>query len=150
MTLTEILIAVMIVSILGTFATVTYVRTYEKARGATAIAMVRIMHAAERLYYEEWNRYTPLAYSAPSGCGTPTSNLVTAGYLRCPNEGDPQTRAFNYTASLFGPTSVVLRATRNGGRYNGGIIQLFVLGLGGSTFWSNVGTVWPAGWVPPN
>ena len=156
MTLTEILIAVMIVSILGTFAAVTYVRTYEKARGQNAAAVIRMIHAAERLYYLDWNTFTDLTYVSgpPSSCGGVTGGngaLVTQGYLKCPNRGNPSVRAFNYQVNDLGFGTIQIVATRNSGRYNAGTIFLGVTPpSSGSTLTWGSAPPWPAEMTPQN
>ena len=59
-TLNELLVAVIIVALVVTFATETYVRTYEKSKGFNAVAILRMIRAAERIYYMDWNNYVRL------------------------------------------------------------------------------------------
>lgn len=151
-TLNELLVVVIIIALLSTFATETYVRTYEKSKGMNAIAIIRMIRAAERMYYMDWNRYAPLTY-IDAGCGPTTSGLVVGGYIQCPNLGTPQDRAFNYTVSapIFLPLRFIVVARRTGtGRY-GGILGRTIIFVQNdappppSTGWSGT---WPADWRP--
>ncbi len=138
MTLNEILITVVIISIIGTFAVETYVRSYEKGRGYNAVAILRVIRSAERLYYMDWNQYVAL----PVNCG---SDLVTAGYLLCPNEGSAQDRGFDYTITPGGGNGYTAYATRTGGRYRNDDIRLGIQCCPESVSW---GGSWPAEWRP--
>lgn len=133
-TLNELLIAAMIISMLGTFAVVTYVRVYEKSRGYHAFAVLRLIRAAERLYYLDWNEYIPL----PLDCD---SDLVREGYLQCPNLGTPQDRAFDYDVTTVTGSQYVASAQRIAGRYSGREITLNVTCCPEVPTW---GGDWPA------
>lgn len=119
MTLAEILITVVIVSLLGTFAMVTYVRVYEKSRGYQAVTILRMIRTAERLYYLDWNEYEDL----PTNC---SSDLVQEGYLQCPNLGSAQDRAFDYEVTRGGGADYTASAVRLSGRFQGDDITLSV------------------------
>ncbi len=134
-TLAELLVAVVIVSIIGSFAAVTYINAYEKTRGHHAVALVRMIHAAEQAYALDWG--VPATLTFPC-----TSNLLTEGYLQCPNTGGNELRAFNYTVGVSGLTFTIT-ATRNGGRYNNATIVL--THTGGATPYSWSGS-W--NWIP--
>ena len=153
MTLVEIMITLVIISILGTFAATTYVRAYEKNRGYQAVTALRVMRAAEKLYYLDWNSYTCMGYTAPSSCtsaGCPSSPLITGGYFQCPNAAPARERGFNYGV-VPGGNSYVASATREGvGRYVGRIISITVTYLAGSPETITWGGTWPAEWIPSN
>ena len=120
MTLTEIMITLVIISILGTFAMTTYVKAYEKSRGYQAVTVLRMIRTAERLYYLDWNTYTNLPNNA---CNSP---LVTEGYMQCPNAVDPQERGFDYEVVALG-NIYLARTSRTGtGRYTGKRILMTV------------------------
>lgn len=141
MTLNEIMIAVAIISILGTLGVVTYVRVYEKSRGHQAVAILRLIRAAERVYHLDWNAYTDLP---AGGCGSP---LVTEGYLQCPNAAAAQERGFDYSVTSGG-NSYTADATRLGtGRHAGDGIQLTVSCCPETAGWSAIGS-WPSEWLP--
>ena len=118
MTMAEILIAMVIVSILGTFAMITYVRVYEKSRGYQATTILRMIRTAERLYYLDWNGYEDL----PTNCD---SHLVEAGYLQCPSQGSSQDSGFDYQVAIGGGgVNYTAVATRLAGRFQGRDITL--------------------------
>ena len=126
-TLNEILIAVVIISILGSLAMVTYVRVYEKGRGYSAVTILRMIRAAERVYYLDHNEYTPLDFvSFPDGC---ISSLVTEGYLQCPNAAPAEERAFGYLIvhPALPPERFQAGAIRLSGRFRFRTITLEVL-----------------------
>ena len=106
-TLVELLIVVVVIALMGTFATETYVRAYEKNRGYNAVAMVRLLRAAEGIYFMDWNTHTDLVYPC-------ASNLVSGGYMQCPNQGDPIDRGFSYSVTVTAPDTFTAQATRNG------------------------------------
>ena len=138
-TLAELMIAMVIISILGTYAMVTYVRVYEKNRGVQAYTVLRMIRTAERLYYLDWNVYIAL----PVSCA---SNLVTERYLQCPNSAAIKERGFNYVVTSAAPTNYVATATRepaSTSRYHGNTILLTVSCCPESPTW---GGSWP--WSP--
>lgn len=140
MTLMELLVSVMILALVGSFAALTYVTAYEKVRGQNAVAMVRMLHAAERVYRMDWNNPTSLAYPC-------TSNLITERYIECPNQGNNDLRAFDYNVSILGGGSFGVTATRNRGRYSGRTIILTQAPDGTVPPYSWSGN-WS--WLPPN
>lgn len=120
MTLTEVLLTVAILSILGSLAIVTYVKVYEKSRGAQAITILRMIRTAERLYYLDWNEYEDL----PTNCN---SDLVQEGYIQCPNQGSVQDRSFDYGVNVGGGgTDYTASATKISGGFLGEDITLNV------------------------
>lgn len=132
-TLMELMVAVMIVAILSTMAAVTYVRVYEKAKGDQAIATLRMIRAAERVYWTDWNAYADLPF------GTCASFLITQGYLQCPNTpGSP----FDYEIAVLGATHGAT-AVRRAGRYGGKTIILTVTCCPEAPTWTGT---WP--WPP--
>lgn len=135
-TLNEILIAVVIISTLATLAMVTYVRVYEKGRGYSASAVLRLIRAAERIYYLDQNTYTDLTFPC-------TSPLIADGYLQCPNLGAVDDRAFNYTVTSFPgpPPGYDAVAERQAGRYDLDTITLNVTCCPETPTWAGT---WPA------
>lgn len=145
MTLTEVLIALVIISILGTFAATTYVKSYEKNLGYRAVTTLRMIRAAERIYYMDWNRYSPSLN--PGVCGA--HPLFVAGYMQCPNAGNAKERGFDYQITVVGPgTSYIARARRNSltSRYTTNLISLSVSCCPSET--ATWGGNWPAEWRP--
>ena len=144
MTLNEIMVTVVIISILGTLGIMTYVRVYEKNRGQQAVAILRLMRTAERVYYLDWNIYTDL--TAPC-----TSFLITKGYLQCPNLGNAVDRGFDYTLTTGGGgNTYTATATRKGTGSNA--TKTITLGVTCSPCpetptWGGTG---PSEWKPPN
>ena len=110
MTLNELMIVVLIVSVTAALAIPTYVKAVERARGDEALGMLRLLRAAEKVYYFDNNDfYTDLTVAAPGP-------LVTAGYIQNPN-GDPG-RAFDYDVAennAANPSSFAATATRRSG-----------------------------------
>ncbi len=131
-TLNELLVVVIIVALLATFAAETYVRTYEKSKLLNAVAIIRMIRAAERVYYMDWNNYRTL--TAPC-----TSALITGGYVQCPNQGSALDRAFDYRVGTTTPNTFTATATRLGGRYNGNTVTLRQEAAG-AIFWGSSGS----------
>ena len=105
MSLNELLIAVVILSVVAALAVPSYLKTIEKTRGEEALAVLRLLRAAERVYYQDWNeRYTTFI------------TLANEGYLQNPKA--ETTRSFNYTMTINNaapPRSVTVTATRKSG-----------------------------------
>jgi len=138
-TLTELLIVVLIIGLMSTLAAETYVTTYEKSKGFNAVAMLRMIRAAERIYYMDWNTYTELTLT----CGPATTGLVAGGYIQCPNTGSASDRAFNYTVTAPAANNFTATATRTGGRFT---TQTIVLNdVSGVPTWSGS---WRSDWRP--
>jgi len=115
--LTEVLIAVIIIAMIGTFGIQTYVRAYEKSRAYGAVAMLRMIRAAQRVYFLDHGTYTFL---------TPPciSSLMTEGYMQCPNENPAM--GYDYSVTLFTPTNYTATAQRNAGWYDTHTITLTI------------------------
>ena len=90
MTLNELMIVVLIVSVTAGLAIPTYVKTVEKMKAEEAWTTLKLLRAAEKVYYFDNNAvYTDLTVAPPGGL------LVTEGYLQDPNASAD--RAFDYS-----------------------------------------------------
>lgn len=75
-TLTEVLIAIVVVAVLAGLALPNYFRTVELARSNEATTNLRIIHAAQKIYHLNNNTYWP-AGSSSSVLATINTNLNT-------------------------------------------------------------------------
>ena len=131
MTLNELMIVVLIVSVTAGLAIPTYVTTVERARGGEASATLRLLDAAEKVYHVDEGVFTDLT-AADSGF------LVAEGYVQDPN-ADPN-RPFDYSVSAVTDTQMIVQAVRIGGGCNNG--EDLVL-------WDTDGTITAGGtWTP--
>ena len=127
MSLNELIMVVLVVSVIAALSIPTFQRTAEKVRGDDALAILRLLRAAEKVYYFDWGqRYVDLTVAAPGP-------LVTEGYLQNPN-GDSG-RAFNYTiVSVVSPPTFVATAARISGCNSGETRTLNQTGTVGGTW----------------
>ena len=129
MTLNDLMIVVLIVSVTAGLAIPTYVKTVEKVKGDEALGMLRLLRAAEKVYYFDNNSfYTDLTVAAPGP-------LVTEGYIQNPN-GDLG-RAFNYDVAennAANPSSFAATAKRISGCNKDETITLDDLGNQGGSW----------------
>ena len=123
-TLNELLIAVVIVSITAGLAIPMYMRTVEKVKGDEARGTLRLLRAAEKVYYFDWqSQYENLA------------TLASGGYLQNPNANDQ--RAFDYVVAadnVASPRRFTATATRRNGCNSGETITLDDSGTQGGTW----------------
>ena len=129
MSLNELIIVVLIVSVTVGLAIPIFQRTAEKVRGDDALATLRLLRAAEKVYYFDWNqRYVGLTPAAPG-------LLVTEGYLQNPN-GDSG-RAFDYVVvpdNGASPRTFGATATRRSGCNNAETRTIDQAGVIGGTW----------------
>ena len=130
LTLNELMITVIIVSVLAGLAIPSYLRAVEKARGGEALGTLRLIRAAEKVYYfDSSSFYTDLTVAVQG-------NLVGQGYIQNPN-GDLQ-RAFDYSVlsnNGANPRSFTATAKRISGCNKNETITLDNAGTQGGT-WS--------------
>ena len=128
LTLNELMIVVLIVSVTAGLAIPSYLKSTEKVKGDGALGALRLLRAAEKVYYfDNGSQYKNL-----DGAPDP---LVTEGYVQDPN-GDLG-RAFNYSVvsnNAATPPQFLGTATRRSGCNNGETITLNDLGSTGGTW----------------
>ena len=134
MSLNELIMVVLVVSVIAALSIPIFQKTAEKVRGDDAMAMLRLLRAAEKVYYFDWGQLYVNLTVATSG------PLVTEGYIQNPN-GDSG-RAFNYTVvSVVGPPpTFVGTATRRSGCNASPPVEFITI--------DQNGTVSTANWTP--
>lgn len=129
MTLNELMIVVVIIVTLSGIALPRYLKSMEKARGDEALATVRLLRAAEKVYYYDNNStYTTVA------------DLATQGYVQNPNLNTA--RAFDYDVNFNNvvvPRTFTITAKRNQGCSKNETIKLDYTGIQGGTWTAQCG-----------
>lgn len=129
MTLNEVMMVVIILAVTASLAIPLYMRTAERARRDEAVAVLRMLRAAERVYYLDDappQEYAPLTVLPPPG------PLVSEGYLQNPN-GDPN-RAWDYDIVPNADPGFDATATRRSGCNAGETLTIDEAGAEGGTW----------------
>ena len=122
MTLNELMMVVIIVSVTAGLAIPLYVGTVEKVRGDEARGVLLLLRAAEKVYYVDADTFIDLD-------GVTRGPLVDAGYIQDPNAA---TLPFGYVVTVGGGgTTFVATATRNSGCNSGEEITINENGVQG-------------------
>ncbi len=110
-TLTELLIVVVIIGILGTLALPMLVKTMEKAKLGEAASNLNLIRTGEKIYFLEYNQYWPVV----SELNIEDPNTLGA------DGNPPANRYFNYdiTSVTASPYNFTARAMRRNGPYSG-------------------------------
>lgn len=118
-TLLELMIVVILLSITASFAIPSYLKAIEESRGEQALATLHMLRTAEQVYFIDNGEYTVL--NNPPG--TP-GFLITGGYVPDPNL-DPN-RPFNLVITF--PGNPRMGAGRQSGCNAGEIIAILIDG----------------------
>jgi len=97
-TLVELIVVVIIIGILVAIAVPAFLKTQERAFDKDAIASLKLIQAAEKIYRQETGFYYP-----PTGSETDPSNINTFLKLSLPKDA---TRKWNYSVDSTGSGSM--------------------------------------------
>jgi prepilin-type N-terminal cleavage/methylation domain-containing protein len=110
-TLFELLVVVIIVGILAALGLPQFTKTKEHALGREAVANLKLIAAAQRLYAMETGSYYPMPTGTDSNITTINSNLR----LSIPNPSASSSRNWNYAVTDTSAPSFSVIATRTSG-----------------------------------
>jgi len=109
-TLLELVVVIIIIGILVTFAAPQYIMAVQKAKAAKAKQHISLIHQAEKMYYQEQGQYSPLV-----GSSADYSELNKYSDLsEVANDQD-----WYYTTDTTGNLKITAYSKKNTGNYVG-------------------------------
>ena len=103
-TLLELMLVVVIVGIIATFAIPGYLGVRQRAEGRQASTQLRLIHTAEKVIFLEENAYRACTFPLPAAPAAFNCNVRLN--LDLPDDG------WTYTVTLVGPNNFVATAVR--------------------------------------
>jgi len=127
-TLIELIIVVIIVGILATFAIPQYTRAVERTMGGKARHSLGLIAQGEKMFRAENDTYVDVAQDNANVVGG-IADYVELNELDVDND-------WNYTVSGASPIAFLATATRDGGPNNGEVITLDQDGVWNDSAWT--------------